>query len=145
MLPWWGKGLYFSCVKCGACCGRAPGTVRFTRTELASMSGALGMSHGEFVRRYTWKKYGVLSIREHSNYDCVFLQISECGVGCKIYPVRPLQCSSFPFWPDILENELSWNKFSLSCPGMNNGKYHDFDEISKYVIQYIHDGILKFL
>jgi Fe-S-cluster containining protein len=38
---------------------------------------------------------------------CVFLdrETNQCG----IYSVRPIQCSTYPFWSNILESEQNWN------------------------------------
>jgi len=135
---WWKGGLYFSCVQCGACCGRDPGTVSFTQAELKAMSGSLGISEGEFLRLYSWKKYGGISLREKSNYDCVFLHMDNGKISCNIYSVRPAQCRTFPFWPDVLINKLSWDKYSKSCPGMNHGSFHNYEEISGIVVDYIY-------
>jgi len=134
--PWWSAGLFFSCVRCGACCGRAPGTVRFTKGELSAMARSLGVAEEQFTRKYAWNKYGALSLREQPNYDCVFLKNSDEGPGCEIYCVRPSQCSTFPFWPDILKSSLSWELFASSCPGMNNGEFHDYEEILKISARY---------
>ncbi|MDR3280227.1 MAG: YkgJ family cysteine cluster protein [Synergistaceae bacterium] len=142
---WWRDGLYFSCAQCGACCGREPGTVSFTRLELEAMSRALGISNDEFLRLYTWEKYETLSLREQSNYDCVFLHMDKNNISCKIYSARPAQCGTFPFWPDTLKNKLSWDDYSLSCPGMNCGEFHSYEEISQIITRYIYDGVSKFL
>ena len=133
---WWNAGLYFSCVRCGASCGQVPGTVRFTKDELSAMARALDVTEEQFTRKYCWNKYSALSLRERSNYDCVFLKNSEDGPECKIYSVRPSQCSTFPFWPDILESLHSWEMYASSCPGMNSGEFHDSDEISRISAKY---------
>ena len=135
-LPWWNMGLYFSCVRCGACCGQAPGTVRFTSGELSAMAHALGVSEEQFTREYACIKYGALSLRERPNFDCVFLKNAGDGSECEIYSVRPSQCSTFPFWPDVLESFQSWQRYASSCPGMNNGAYHGFKKISKISAKY---------
>jgi Fe-S-cluster containining protein len=143
--PWWRDGLRFSCTKCGLCCGGAPGTVRFTAAERSAMALALEISDTEFDLLYTWKKYGVLSIREKPNYDCVFLKtergVSECGV----YEARPAQCRTFPFWPDVLESRRSWDDFALSCPGMNNGLLRGRDEIDEILASYLKNAAAYFL
>jgi Fe-S-cluster containining protein len=109
------------------------------------MSRLLGIADEKFRHDYAWKKYGVLSLRERGNYDCAFLRIAGGEAKCDIYPARPRQCVSFPFWPEILENKDAWERYSGSCPGMNGGKFFSYDEISIIVVEYIHDGILKFL
>lgn len=142
---WWREGLNFSCVRCGACCGRDPGTVRFTPEELSAMSRFLGVSEEKFRQDYTWRKYGALSLRERRNYDCVFLRMSGGEAKCGVYSARPRQCVSFPFWPETLENRDAWEQYSDSCPGMNAGKFFSYEEISVIVVEYIHEGLLKFL
>ena len=143
--PWWSMGLYFSCIRCGECCGSAPGTVRFTKGELSAMAGALGVTDEQFTETYAWDKYEVVSLREQSNYDCVFFKNAGDGPECEIYSVRPSQCSTFPFWPEILESPHSWKLYASSCPGMDNGEFHDFDKISKTSAKYTTDKVRNFL
>jgi Fe-S-cluster containining protein len=113
--------------------------------ERSLMASELGISDDKFTLLYTWRKYGVLSIKEKTNYDCVFLQINKSVYSCRIYSVRPAQCRTFPFWPEILESMRSWEEYSLSCPGMNMGEFHSGDEISKIAVEYIFTGVAKFL
>ncbi|MDR2780573.1 MAG: YkgJ family cysteine cluster protein, partial [Synergistaceae bacterium] len=96
-------------------------------------------------RDYTSKKYGALSLKERRDYDCVFLRMTGGEAKCDIYPAKPRQCVSFPFWPEALENKDAWERYSDSCPGMNSGKFFSYEEISIIVVEYIRDGILKFL
>ena len=95
------------------------------------MAGALAISPEEFDFLYVWRKYGKPSLRERANYDCIFLDRNPDR--CSIYAVRPAQCATFPFWPEILKSKLSWDRYSLSCPGMNQGDFHDATEIMKYL------------
>jgi len=44
--------------------------------------------------------------------------------GCKVYPVRPPQCRSWPFWKENIRNHLRWQNLAESCPGVNTGKRH---------------------
>lgn len=126
-LPWWKGGLYFSCLGCGKCCRSEPGAVWVTDEEIATIAETLSLEPGEFKRRYMWKRYGKPSLKECPNYDCIFLDRSPDR--CSIYNVRPSQCRSFPFWPEVLKNELAWDSYSLSCPGMNQGAFHSYDSI----------------
>ena len=64
------------------------------------------------------------------NGDCVFYD-----KGCKIYPVRPTQCRTFPFWPEIVKSPTSWKIAATECPGMNEGTLHSADEIDTAVAQ----------
>jgi Fe-S-cluster containining protein len=143
--PWWRDGLYFSCARCGLCCGGAPGTVCFTAPERSAMAYSLGIREAEFDILYTWEKYGVLSLREKPNYDCVFLKTENGGAECGVYKARPAQCRTFPFWPSVMESRRSWDDFALSCPGMDNGFFHGRDEISEILDSYSKNTTAEFL
>jgi Fe-S-cluster containining protein len=50
---------------------------------------------------------------------------------CTIYPVRPLQCRTWPFWTDNLSSPDAWNRAAQTCPGMNRGKQYDFVSVEE--------------
>ena len=61
-----------------------------------------------------------------------FLARDEAGLSkCLIYPVRPTQCRTWPFWPANLQSVESWCLAALRCPGINRGTLHEFDEIRR--------------
>lgn len=124
---WWREGLRFSCANCGRCCGTYPGTVCFTDEERDGMAAHIGVEPEEFDRLYVWRKYGVRSLRERSNYDCVLIDAET--KKCTVYDVRPTQCRTFPFWEDVIENKDAWETYASFCPGMNRGDLHSADEI----------------
>lgn len=43
---------------------------------------------------------------------------------CAIYPVRPLQCRTWPFWPENMKSRAAWDRAAKGCPGMNRGGRH---------------------
>ena len=47
------------------------------------------------------------NVESEKGPSCVFLD-PETNF-CQIYPVRPIQCSTYPFWSSLLENEYNWN------------------------------------
>jgi hypothetical protein len=47
--------------------------------------------------------------------------------GCSIHAVKPLQCSSFPFWPELLSSAAERGRAAKYCPGMNRGKLVDLE------------------
>ena len=69
-----------------------------TPPEIEAIAGFLGISIAEFGRRYLRRVGGSLSLTEKPNHDCIFWDD-----GCTVYPVRPTQCRTFPFWPENLE------------------------------------------
>lgn len=63
------------------------------------------------------------------NKDCAFLTDTGTGKGCAVYPVRPNQCRTWPFWDYNLDDPDDWNEAATGCPGINRGKLYTFQEI----------------
>jgi Fe-S-cluster containining protein len=79
----------------------------------------LQISFDEFTRTYVRKVQGRYSLTEKYNYDCTFLTRDKRGrAGCMIYPVRPMQCRTWPFWDQNLKSGKAWKSASERCPGM---------------------------
>lgn len=123
-------GLRFSCTRCSACCRYDPGFVFLSLGDAETLAAHLKMDYSSFVATYCrWIPSGggveVLSLKERSNYDCVFWAAG----GCSVYGARPLQCRTFPFWASVVESEESWSATASGCPGMNRGELHGVEEI----------------
>jgi len=130
---WYIAGLHFECVECGGCCaGPGEGYIWVTRAEIQIIADFLKMTPGELRRKFL-KRVGLrTTIIEHPNTkDCVFLQGTGSQKICTIYPVRPRQCRSWPFWPGNLASPDSWNKVAQKCPGINRGRHYSYEEIEK--------------
>ncbi len=70
-------------------------------------------------------------IEEPRTNDCVFLTKTGSHRGCAIYPVRPNQCRTWPFWSHNLTSPDDWNMAGVKCPGINRGRLYSFDEIER--------------
>ena len=123
--PWYGDGLSFSCTQCGNCCTGPSGYVWFDEDEAREMADYLKIDIAEFYSKYTAKALGRRTLgevrRDKKTYDCVFLV--ETGAGkrvCGVYPVRPVQCRTWPFWPSNLKSRRAWDAAAESCPGMRH-------------------------
>lgn len=90
------------------------------------MAEFLGMRERDFVRQYVRQINQRLSLIELPNGNCIFYDH-----GCKIYPVRPTQCRTFPFWKEVLSNVVTWDRATSECPGMNRGKTFTEAEIDE--------------
>ncbi len=131
--PWYAGGLHFECMQCGGCCsGPGEGFIWVSRPEVEIIADFLEISPGEFRRRYL-RRIGLRSsIIEHDlTKDCIFLENSGGRRTCCIYPVRPSQCRSWPFWPVNLAGEKAWNTAAKKCSGINRGRLYTADEIEK--------------
>lgn len=135
---WYADGLRFTCTQCGDCCSGAPGYVWFTPEEAQAMAAELKLTVEQFLEQYA-KAYGEKwSLRDHRTrhgYDCVFLTRDEQGRGrCSVYKVRPMQCRTWPFWPENLRNERSYLDAAKKCPGtaaglQGKGKFFPVEQI----------------
>jgi len=131
--PWYARGLSFSCTCSGNCCTGGPGFVWMSQEEIDGLARHLGISREETLKTYCRKMGRRISLKERKTpqgkYDCVFLKDVEgeggSGKGrrvCGIYPVRPLQCRTWPFWEVNLETPGAWKRAARGCPGMNRGR-----------------------
>lgn len=128
--PWYAPGLTFSCTQCGNCCSGPSGYVWFTDEEAQRIAEHLGITLEDFYARYTRNVAGRASLdevkRKRGQYDCVFLERDDAGKAlCRIYPVRPTQCRTWPFWPENLRSRRAWEEAAQTCPGMrrNDGEF----------------------
>jgi len=102
------------------------------------MAEYLGLSEQVFRSRYARLKYGkwtLSEIRNNNRYDCVFLRRDEADLSlCSIYPVRPLQCQTWPFWPENLTTMRAWREAGRRCDGIGQqGRCYSCDEIRAIV------------
>lgn len=134
--PWYVDGLAFECTCCGNCCTGPEGAVWFDEAEGKAMAEHLGMEHKEFLAAYARKINGHRSLRERETehgFDCVFLdRETEPGKAfCSIYEVRPVQCRTWPFWPEVIRSRAAWDRTrkATPCPGMGKGQVISVEEI----------------
>lgn len=126
---WYAKGLKFHCTQCGNCCSGDPGHVWATREEIARIAHFLGRADGRLDKQHLRRVGLRFSLTEKPDGDCVFLKREGGKSMCAIYPVRPLQCRTWPFWTENLSSPEAWTSAHQKCPGMNNGKHYDFVQI----------------
>lgn len=126
---WYKDGLKFSCTECGKCCGGRPGYVWMTLEEIERIANYLNESIEVFTKKYLRKVHGRWSLLEYSkSYNCIFLKDNRCSV----YPVRPVQCRTFPWWPENLSSREAWEEAALECEGIrDDAPIVPFDEIEK--------------
>ncbi len=142
---WFSEGLRFECTSCGNCCTGGPGFIWISDEEIARLVAYLKTTSGDVLTRYCRKIDGKISLREkrpnsRGEYDCIFLkeipaepsangEVSHSRRICEIYPVRPLQCRTWPFWDGNLASRVAWERATPRCPGMNHGRKWSAEEI----------------
>lgn len=114
--PWYDKGLRFQCTGCGKCCTGSPGYVWINEHEIEEMASFLQISVQEFMKKYVRRvgsRYSLVELKP--NYDCVFLKDRKC----QVYGARPIQCRTYPWWPQNLNSEESWQETARTCEGIS--------------------------
>lgn len=111
----------FECTACGACCcGNGDEYVFLEMHEAMAICDHLGLSRSWFRRHYLMRlPDGELSLRMRETGECIFLQ--ENG-RCGIYDARPVQCRTYPFWPDVMASEKTWREEAARCEGIDRGE-----------------------
>ena len=120
--------LRFECTGCGACCSGGDDLYVFLdEAEARRICSYLGLSWGWFRRRYlAHHPDGDLVLSMEDDGDCVFL---GDGGRCRIYPVRPVQCATYPFWPEVVTTAKGWRREAARCEGMGRGAVIPLAEI----------------
>ncbi len=117
---WYQQGLSFSCTGCGKCCTGSPGVVWITEEEILTIGEFLKISPEDVKKKYIRKMGDRLALLEqppkNQEFDCIFLQEKKCTV----YPVRPKQCQTFPWWKENLKSQTEWEEVSQMCEGINH-------------------------
>ncbi len=112
--------LRFTCTSCGLCCyGSANAYIAVNSTEIMAIQRYLGYTEEQFHRQY-------LTCRIQGGWGIRLLKDGRCSLlgednRCRVYPVRPVQCQTYPWWPEILNNKRSWDNESRRCEGINHG------------------------
>ena len=112
----------FHCTGCGKCCHGNPDdqVIELLDKELEQISGYLGMGISRFKKQFvSCDEFGVESIRIGDDHRCTLLGEDN---RCTVYPVRPLQCQTYPYWPEIMDTKKHWEAEAARCEGVGQGE-----------------------
>jgi len=114
----------FSCTGCGICChGSANAYIAVSPAEISDIRNYLDLTEEKFTEQFlTQRLGGGWGIRLRKDGRCSLLGDNN---RCRVYPVRPIQCQTYPWWPEILASKASWHKESQRCEGINHGDIVD--------------------
>jgi len=122
------QGIHFECQQCGVCCTGDPGIIYIGKDELTRIAEYLCVQVPFFIENYLYPIKTGYSIKEHADGRCFFYEN-----GCTIYPVRPHQCKTFPFWFENLRSAKKWKRISKECPGIGCGPLYSKEQILEIV------------
>jgi Fe-S-cluster containining protein len=128
--PWYQTGLRFRCTQCGHCCTGAPGFVWVTAEEIQQIATLRNEPRHEVEQLYVRPVGKRQSLREKANGDCIFYDRAE---GCTIYPARPAQCRTWPFWESNVSTPEAWQETCEVCPGSGQGELISAEAITQRI------------
>jgi len=127
--------LRFQCQPgCTKCCEQQ-GFVYLTEDDVARLAGFLKTTPAAFERRYIYRTKNLRRLRVPRHVQCVFLKAD----GCSVHVAKPLQCRTFPFWPELVDNKREWLKTANWCPGIGQGPLVQI-ETARAIAQTMRDG-----
>jgi len=122
-------GLKFECTECGKCCTRRGkyAHVYVTDEDVRGMAELRGLSVRSFRRRFTFTdELGWTQIR-FDEHVCPFLDVTTNR--CTVYEARPVQCRTFPFWDEMVD-EHGWTESARTlCEGLDRGTVHRREDV----------------
>lgn len=102
-----------------------------TDEDVERIAAYTGESIGE-VRLFRTRLLGNrISLTEYANGDCTYFDPESRR--CRIYPVRPVQCRTWPFWKGNVASETEWERTKTVCPGAGRGNFVSVEEITRRV------------
>jgi Fe-S-cluster containining protein len=115
--PWYKGGLNFECTGCGDCCSGPDGYAWVNQTEIKTLADHLNLSIDQVQSQYLRRVGPRWALKDQNEKgDCIFLVDHRCTV----YAARPIQCQTFPWWPNVLQSPRSWHQESKYCEGIDD-------------------------
>lgn len=127
--PWWKDGVRFSCQGSGKCClSRGNCTyVYVTLDDRRRLAKHLGLPTAQFTREYCRKEDDQFHLANQAP-ACRFLD----GKRCSVYEARPVQCRTWPFWPENM-TPRTWKGVAEYCPGIGQGETVPAEKIVEFL------------
>lgn len=105
----------FRCQRSGNCCSRPEGEVPVGPADVARIAKHLRLSEDAVRSRFLTRRGDRLI--DGPGGRCVFLKDGR-ETACSIYPARPKQCRTWPFWPELLRSPETLQEAMRLCPGI---------------------------
>ena len=110
---------------CTNCCTQ-PGEVYLSDDDIKRAAKYLSADEEEFREAYCeLDDAGDLRFTTPPDKACHFLLEG----GCSIHEAKPIQCRTFPFWPEHVGHKRAWKRLSGHCPGIGVGAIVPLDEV----------------
>ena len=102
--------------------------------ETRAIAGHLDMRVGTFKRKHTFVDEDGWRQLRFAEGRCTFL--SPDG-RCGIYEVRPVQCRTFPFWPEFMDGGEWTDEVRELCEGIGQGPRYTEQEADERMLEFM--------
>jgi len=133
---WWANGIRFECQGSGKCCTSHGefGFVFLTLEDRRRFAKHLKISTSAFTKKYCDQQGSFYHLKEDpKNLDCMFLKNKRCSV----YEARPIQCRTWPFWPEVMSAKAWSKEVAAFCPGVGKGPLISSEKIASALKEQI--------
>jgi Fe-S-cluster containining protein len=129
-------GIHFECQHSGKCCRSrgAYGYIYVSFQDRKRLASHLGITTAQFTKNYTAKTEGLFHLRQPEK-SCPFLHATHCSV----YSARPLQCRTWPFWPENMNLKVWKEEIEPYCPGIGMGRLYTAEEIGEIIKKHLQE------
>jgi Fe-S-cluster containining protein len=124
--------LRFGCTGCGACCTRH-GAVYFTDLDIERVAAWYEVPIDQI-------RHGLLDETEDGDFVVLVDEDQLCPFydpdqsSCIIHEVKPTQCRTYPFWPELVYDRDAWREEAQLCPGIDQGRTWAPDEVRALLV-----------
>jgi Fe-S-cluster containining protein len=94
--------------------------------EIEALARFRDLEVDAFSRAFVRRVGDHYSLTERPGGDCIFWDRAQ---GCTVYEARPVQCRTWPFWPENVETPEDWTRINQICPGSGQGRQYSAAEI----------------
>ena len=125
---------------CTKCC-EEQGFVYLTEEDITRIAAYVGLSQAEFEKKHVFRTKKLRRLRVPRYANCAFLRDG----GCSIHSVKPLQCASFPYWPELLASHRAWHETGKRCPGIGKGELVNIERAREVAeeVRVAHPGLYE--
>lgn len=113
---------------CTKCCEQK-GMVYLSEQDVTRIAAYLNLEQPEFEQRFVYRTRHLIRLRTPRRTSCPFLNKE----GCSIHVVKPVQCRTFPFWPELVHDARALSRAAGYCPGIGQGELVQIEECSAAV------------
>ena len=112
-----------------------------TEEDIVRLAVYLGLPQPHFEARFVYRTTHLRRLRVPRHANCAFL----VDGGCSVHLAKPMQCASFPFWPEILDSYKSWGQAGKRCPGIGKGELVNIELAQKAAeeMRAAHPGLYR--